>query len=172
MIEMLKRSSVSVARDPGVPAGPLFLSVTSQGDLAAKLAFPLGQGLSAVTKSFRDYGNSAATPQSPSQSTFFTHTAGHIPYLFSHEVVPLSSVKADCRSVGDVVQFFAAGHCYVLRAKDSRWNNSPYWITTVPSAIIPDHSDIFTEQFVQMLTEAIAHYAVVDSPEPTRMLMK
>lgn len=172
MIELLKRSGVSVGRTPGAPAGPLFLSVTSEGDLATKVAFPLGQGLSAVTKSFRDYDDSSATRQLPSQATFFTHTAAHIPYLLSHEVVSISSRREECRSAGNVVQFFTGGRCYALRAKDGRWNDSPYWITTVPSAIIPNHSQIFTDPFVQMLTEVIAHYEVVDSTEPTRMLMR
>jgi len=172
MIELLRRSSVTVGRTPGVPAGPLFLSVTSVGDLATKIAFPLGQGLSSVTKSFRRYDQPPSGQQSPSQRDFFTHTAGHLPYLFSHEVVPNPSVEAECESAGDIVRFFAAAHCYELHPKLARWNDSPYWITTVPSAIIPDHSQIFTGSFVQMLTEIIVHYEVVDSKQPTRMLVQ
>ena len=172
MIELLKRSSVTIGRTPGNPVGPLFLSVTSVGDLATKIAFPVGQNLSTLTKSFREYDQPAAGQRIPSQRDFFTHTAGHLPYLFSHEVTQNSSTEPECKSAGDVVRFFTAGHCYELRPKSVRWNDSPYWVTTVPSAIIPDHNQIFTTPFVQMLTEVIEHYEVVDSRQPTRMLMQ
>jgi hypothetical protein len=175
MIELLRRSSVDVSRSEGTPAGPLFLSVTSEGDLATKIAFPAGQEVSALAKSFRRYEESEDDHHSPSQRKYFTHTAGHIAHLKSHEVVKVVTRQGgDCKSGTnpDVLRLPVGSECYELRPKTVRWNDSPYWVTTVPSAIIPDHSHVFTEAFVEMLEEVIVHYDVVDSKQPTRMLVR
>ena len=171
MIELLKRSSVGVSRSEGTPAGPLFLSVTSEGDLATRVAFPVGQELSALTKSFK---RNEKGQRSPSERKYFTHTAGHIGYLNSHEVIKVAQPAEDCESgiSGDTVRFSVSKQCYELRPRAIRWNDSPYWVTTVPSTIIPDHSHVFTEAFVELLKEVIAHYDVVDSKEPTRMRLQ
>ena len=82
-----------------------------------------------------------------------------------------SSGKIDCTSIDDKVRFYVGDECYELHPRSLRWNDSPYWITTVPKVIIPDHSQIFTDAFVEMLTEVIVHYDVVDTANPTRMLV-
>jgi hypothetical protein len=172
MIELLKRSSVGVLRTPGRSPGPLFLSVTSEGDLATKMAFPIGQGLSAFTKAFRGKGGGAEESGSPGQRKYFTRTPGHISYLASHDIVIAGSDPGNCGSVNDVVRFYVGPNCYELHAKSSRWNDSPYWVMEVPRAVIPDHSQVFTDAFVTMLKELIVHYDVIDSPQPTRMLLR
>ena len=171
MIELLKRSSVEVGRRPGAPAGPLFLSVTSVGDLATKIAFPIGQDFSALTKSFRQYDYTDGGSLTDSQRKYFKRTPGHLRRLLSHEVVKNSLGKIDCTSIDDKVRFYVGDECYELHPRSLRWNDSPYWITTVPKVIIPDHSQIFTDAFVEMLTEVIVHYDVVDTANPTRMLV-
>ncbi len=171
MIELLKRSSVGVLRTPGKPSGPLFLSVTSEGDLATKMAFPIGQELSAFTKAFRRKEGGPGGSASPPQRKYFTRTPGHVSYLASHEIVIAGSDPANCDSANGIVRFYVAANCYELHAKNSRWNDSPYWVTEVPRAIIPDHSQVFTDAFVTMLKRLIVHYDVIDSPQPTRMLL-
>jgi len=172
MIELLKRTSIGVARTPGLPAGPLFLSVTSEGDMATKVAFPIGQELSALTKAFRKTEPSTVGSRSPGQRAYFTRTPGHISPLWSHEVVKGSTESITCKSDGDVVRFYTGDSCYSLEPRPSRWNDSPYWVTEVPKAIIPDHSQVFTDAFVEMLMQVIVHYEVIDSPQPTRMLLR
>lgn len=164
LIELMKRTSFDVTRGD-VPHGPLFLSVTSTGDEATKIAFPLGQDISAASKAFRhDYG--PGVTGIPAQETFFTHTPGHIPFLFSHTV---QSVSQPCVSQENF-RFEAAGSCYEMTPVENRWNNSPFWVTTVPPAIIRDHNDIFNPAFVTMIIDMLEHYEVLESKQPTTMV--
>ncbi|WP_213804728.1 hypothetical protein [Granulicella sp. dw_53] len=169
MIELMKRTNFRVERQDGVGGqyeGPLFLSVTSTGDSATGVAFPLGQSLSALRKSFRGvYGDAA--PQSPSQKTFFTQTPGHIPYLRSHEVRPIT---LPCQSQAELFRFDVKGQCYELTPVERRWNDSPFWVVTVPPTIIRDHSDIFNPSFSTMIIDLLEHYRVLDSPKATTMV--
>lgn len=179
MIELMKRTSFRVDRGstPVNPAGsaadatsnsqgPLFLSVTSTGDNATGVAFPLGQTLSALRKSFRErYDN--APRDVPSQKTFFTHTPGHVPFLYSHQVLP---TKEACQNQGDLLRFDLSGSCYQLTPVTERWNTSPFWVVTVPPSIIKNHSDIFNANFSTMLIKLIEDFSVLDSPHPTTML--
>jgi hypothetical protein len=166
MIELMKRTSFSVTRGNEQSNGPLFLSVTSTGDSATKIAFPLGQDLSATRKAFRpDYG--PATPQSPSQRTFFTQTPGHIPYLLSHVVHP---VTGSCVSQTDLLRFNTKGQCFEMTPVPQRWNDSPFWVVTVPPQIIRDHSDIFNSSFSTMIIDLMERYEVLDSPQATTMV--
>jgi hypothetical protein len=164
LIELMKRTDFQVSRG-SVPPGPLFLSVTSTGDEATKLAFPLGQQISAASKDFRhDY--EPGISGSPSQKTFFTHTPGHVPFLFSHVV---QSVSAPCMSQENF-RFMAAGSCYEMTPVQNRWNDSPFWVVTVPPAIIRDHNDIFNPSFVTMIIKLMERYEVLESAEPTTMV--
>ena len=164
LIELMKRTDFKVTRG-SAPRGPLFLSVTSTGDQATKIAFPLGQGLSANSKNFRrDYEPSIAGI--PSQKTFFTHTPGHVPFLFSHTVQP---VTGPCASQ-DNFRFAVSSGCFEMTPVPNRWNDSPFWVITVPPAIIRDHNDIFNPAFITMITKLLERYEVLESPEPTTMV--
>ncbi len=186
MIELMKRTSFHIERglpspDPAPPVskspaalaansfyqGPLFLSVTSTGDTATGVAFPLGQGISAPRKSFR-HGYDNAPPDMPSQKTFFTHTPGHIPFLFSHQVQAVP--QQPCASDANLFRFDLSGQCYQLTPKPDRWNDSPFWVVPVPTTIIKNHSDIFNSNFSTMIIDLIEHYQVLDSPAPTTMV--
>ena len=59
----------------------------------------------------------------PSQRHLGVHTAGHVPYLFSHSVV-------------------VRGEEVVLTEIPGRWNDTPFWIFQVPAEISADHGDI------------------------------
>jgi hypothetical protein len=165
MIELMKRTEFKVSRGEEQFQGPLFLSVTSTADSATGKEFPLGQDLSALEKSFRQ--NYSAISQSPSQKTFFTHTPGHIPYLYSHRV---HQVTGPCDSQPDLFRFKTSGRCYEMTPVPQRWNNSSYWVVTVPPSIIRDHTDIFNTSFSTMIIELIEHYRIFDSPQATTMI--
>ncbi len=164
LIELMKRTNFDVTRG-AVPHGPLFLSVTSTGDDATKIAFPLGQEISAASKAFRgEYA--PAIPGLPPQKTFYTHTPGHLPFLFSHTV---GQVSEPCVSAENF-RFVAGGKCFEMTPVQNRWNDSPFWVVTVPPAIIRDHNDIFNPAFVTMITKLMERYAVLESAEPTTMV--
>jgi hypothetical protein len=166
MIELMKRTNFSIVRGDETYHGPLFLSVTSTGDTATGTAFPLGQGFSATQKSFRQtYDN--APPQIPSQETFFKETPGHIPYLFSHVV---HQVTGDCISQPEILRFTTKGQCFEVTPVPQRWNDSPFWVMTVPPPIIKDHVDIFNTSFSTMIIDLMEHYQVLDSPRPATMV--
>jgi hypothetical protein len=172
MVELMKRTSFNVSRGDASHNGPLFLSVTSTGDTATGVAFPLGQGISATQKKFRsDYGT--ATPayplglSPPKQKTYFTRTPGHIPYLVSHVVHPVSG---PCVSQPDILRFNTNGQCFEMAPLAQRMNDSPFWVMTVPPAIIRDHVDIFNPAFSTMIIDLMDQYQVLDSPQPTVML--
>jgi hypothetical protein len=165
MIELMKRTEFRVDRNGGQSEGPLFLSVTSTGDSATGVAFPLGQDLSALRKSFRpDY---ATNMKSPSQKTFFTQTPGHIPYLRSHEV---HATTGPCLASSSDFLFLLQGKCYEMALVPGRWNDSPFWVVTVPPAIIKNHTDIFNTSFSTMIIDLLEHYHVLDSAQPTTMV--
>lgn len=166
MIELMQRTQFGVSRGMLEASGPLFLSVTSTGDEATKLAFPLGQHLSAMEKSFRA-SYDATTPEAPPQKTFFTKTPGHIPYLLSHVVQP---VQGACTSQPELFRFRTNGQCFEMTPVKGRWNDSPFWVITVPRAIIKDHGDIFNTSFMTMIIDFLAQYKVLDSDKPTTML--
>ncbi len=166
MIELMKRTKFSITRGERTESGPLFLSVTSTGDTATRVAFPLGQELSATRKAFRsDYG--PGLTGSPSQKTFFTQTPGHIPYLRSHVV---QAVTGACVSQADRFRFPDAGQCFEMTPVPQRWNDSPYWVVTVPPSIIRDHTDIFNAGFATMIIDLMEHYQVLASAQATTMV--
>lgn len=165
MIELMKRTQFGVSRGILNTSGPLFLSVTSTGDQATKLAFPLGQNISALEKSFRakyDF----ETPEPPNQKTFFTRTPGHIPFLLSHVVRP---VAKPCISLPELFRFSTNGQCFEMTPLQGRWNDSPFWVVTVPPAIIKDHGDIFNASFMTMIIDLLAQYQVLNRDKPTIM---
>jgi hypothetical protein len=166
MVELMKRTNFRVTRGTEQHTGPLFLSVTSTGDTATKIAFPLGQDLSATQKDFRR-GYGPVSPQPPPQRSFFTHTPGHILYLRSHIV---HSVTGQCISQPGLLRFSTKGQCFEMTPLSPRWNDSPFWVVTVPPEIIRDHSDIFNSSFSTMIIDLMEQYEVLDSPQATTMV--
>jgi hypothetical protein len=51
-----------------------------------------------------------------------------------------------------------------------RWNDSPFWVVTVPPAIIKNHTDIFNTSFSTMIIDLLEHYNILDSAQPTTMV--
>lgn len=167
MIELMKRTDFKIVRGDQLSNGPLFLSITSTGDSATGTAFPLGQDLSALSKSFRhNYGEADFPLKPPPQKTFFTHTPGHIPFLLSHQV---HAVTGDCPSSVELFRFRTKGVCYEMTPVARRWNDSPFWDVTVPPSIIRNHSDIFNASFSTMIIDLIEQYRVLDSPQQATM---
>ena len=41
---------------------------------------------------------------------------------------------------------------YCLERDFKAWNQTPYWIFRLPTAVVPDHSEIFTDRFTDFLS--------------------
>ena len=123
-VDLLKRYRVRlVVEDSSGHArpveGPLIASITSETDTATRRAFPFGQGLVRLFRSYRE----DAPPGQPSQAWLAAHTDGHTDYLLSHRGVIEN---------GRVV----------LHEVPDRYNDTPYWVIRVTSDICADHGDI------------------------------
>jgi len=124
LIDVLKRSSVELVLEDGAgnqrPAGgPMMASITSEVDAVTRWMVPFAMTLNSVFVRYRDY----ADPTVPSQRFLGIHTAGHVPYLFSH--------KVELR-----------GDQLTLTELPDRWNDTEFWVFQVPEEISGGHSDI------------------------------
>lgn len=140
---------------------PLLLSITAENDRATKKLFPIAMRLESRRQKFRS--NTV-----PAQRELVTHTAGHTPFLHSHE--PLR-FDADAACVGaaetlplDVVRcrgeekedslgaiFTVGRRKYEINKTVGGFNHTPYWIMQAPPSVIDDHSGFFTDEFTSFL---------------------
>jgi len=143
---------------------PEIVSVTSIGDLATRLAFPLGQWPVSLSLRFRNYERDGNAEEKllPSQADLFRHTAAHTPALWSHSVK--SAVSSDPGNPKGIT-FSAMGleqnlkPDYVMAPLDNVFNQgTPYWIMRVPTGIIDDHDDIFNNRVRGMIAAIVAKY--------------
>ncbi len=142
---------------------PEFVSLTSVGDSATGVAFPLGQWLPSLNQRFQDYSQygDAREKTLAGQESLFRHTAGHTSDLWSHAVktpdqVPDWSNRQDVTpfSIHDVLP--GPKPDYLLVPIDNSFNQgTPYWIIQVPKEIIFDHDDIFNNQVRGLLAGII-----------------
>ena len=124
LIDVLKRSSVELVLEDTAgnhqPAGgPMMASITSEVDAVTRWMVPLAMTLNSVFVRYRDYADTTV----PSQRYLGVHTAGHVPYLFSHKV----EIRGDQ---------------LMLTELPDRWNDTAFWVFQVPEKISGDHSDI------------------------------
>lgn len=154
---------------------PLLLSFTSEGDKATRRYFPLGMELKAASKKFRRYGTEYCSPIS-NQRWLYSHTAGHTPALFSHEVsvgpkVP-EGAGPGAGSGGGVPPSYYAEYDpltqqtafsfdgeklrFTIKRRPRALNDTPYWIMQVPRELIPNHSQIFSADTFALAEAALA----------------
>jgi hypothetical protein len=146
---------------------PLILSVSSVTDLATKAVLPVAETISPAPN----------RPPSPPQAMLppgltpkkvLTTAAAHTPQLFSHQIIQCTG--GDCSPclkldkyyipVAITLPAYAPGNStgadqnikYCVARDYSAWNRTPYWIFEIPTAVVPDHSTIFTDRFVDFLT--------------------
>jgi len=166
-IDILERNKVTVEMGgeqgkDGLPF-PILVSITSVGDLATKWAFPIGQFFVNLFKAFRPYTD--PPPDLPSQRYLHSHTAGHITYFHNFEVQPISG--RDIYEEKLEFSFKNGQRKYQIVPKDNGRNRLPFWLMQAPKEVVPDHSNIFTEAFENMLS-ALLHWTTV-SVEPTKL---
>ncbi len=202
-------SPTEAADPPGVNTAdrPLFVSLTSTGDLATKVAVPIGHALPElgfkIAGSFRNlgpgtsgnYALSCFDPHAPNphwqlktqedgalpQSSFYMNTAPHMQILQSHVMLKaIGATQMQVASTGEkitihnpqaIVQcnrdLFNQEHlnvvsafrlydtqtCFAVQERPNRCNGSPYWMMEIDPDIVPDHSTIFTQRFIEFLID-------------------
>jgi hypothetical protein len=62
------------------------------------------------------------------------------------------------------VKWHAVKDDYVFCQITSAWNQTPYWVSSMPISIVPDHSDIFRPELSQTLISFIRHH-MAETPE-------
>ncbi len=60
------------------------------------------------------------------------------------------------------------GLCFSVQEKAERWNETPYWLMQMPASIVPDHSTIWTTNFMRLLAAFIPPPTELQ-PEKSRM---
>ena len=168
---------------------PLLLSFTSVTDKATKSYFPLGMRAKGFSKKFRAYGAEFCSPIS-NQSFLYSHTAGHTPALFSHEIdvsakrYPGASASGEDGSTAPIFEteydpltqqmsmaFEGTEHRFTIHRKPRALNDTPYWIMQAPKELIPNHSEIFTADTFALI-EAILPYSGALQEDITTTLVK
>jgi pimeloyl-ACP methyl ester carboxylesterase len=154
------------------PMYPTIVSITSQGDLATKIALPLAQGASLLKKSLRDYGPPYdADPFGVAkQRTYYLRSAANIPQLQSHVVGNGTDILNaynqrgyTCASIPSPNRENPTYTSYYVVPIAGAKNDTPYWIMQMPVSIVPNHTDIFRIEFATLL-EAFVLRQVQDDP--------
>lgn len=190
-VEAMERNRLKLYRED--PTGvrremPLVVSVTSEGDWATSLFYPLGLNVLARGKAYREYGEDYCGAGA-SQKSFTVQTAGHHRVLHSHQVTaePLAESKADprlaiyadsdlARWVFDpetqqpVIQFEGDRHLFKIKPRRRAYNDTPYWIMNVPRSLIPDHSQIFRYNVFRMLGALMQSTGALDPDTKSRLV--
>jgi len=162
LLDLLKKHKMKLkvqANDGEDLEQPLFLSITSVGDVATGLAMPLGQYPSKITKSMRRYQN-PDPPEIPNQSTYYLHTTAHLPPLFSHWIGKETDENISKAKAEEPLKSrcFASEHLpdrYCIVPVPKRYNDTPYWVMQMPTEFVPDHSTIFRPVFRDLLKQFI-----------------
>ncbi len=86
------------------------------------------------------------------QSTYFTHSTASIPALYNHYFVKGTQCQEHDT---EVVKWKTVKDNYIFCETTGAWNQTPYWVSSMPVSIVPDHSDIFRPELSQTLISFI-----------------
>ena len=190
LIDILARNRIKTYRfdqDGNRFERPLLVSFTSESDRATRSYFPLGMRVKAMSKKFREYGQEYCSAIS-NQRELYTHTAGNLPALYSHEVTvgPKSEGGAEQRPSDRMIpeflgyresydpstqqmvfSFDGEENRFTIRRKPRALNDTPYWIARVPRELIPNHSEVLTENAFRLIEAVLILSATYDADVQT-----
>lgn len=128
---------------------PLFLSLTSTGDAATHIIFPVGQFLGKHGLNTRKYDSPDEFGET-NQNNYFLHTTANSPRLVSHLVARAVGVKPEC--MDNAYAKFSLGETayYICPSPDAK-NKTPYWVLQIPTEFVPDHSTVFKPELRTLL---------------------
>ncbi len=143
---------------------PLFLSLTSTGDTATHIIFPIGQFLGKHGLSTRKYEEQDDFGETD-QNHYFLHTTANSPHLVNHKVERDNPAKSSlCKEKHDREVFLGDKLYYICEdvdsARHSPKNDTPYWVMQIPTEFVPDHSTVFKPE-LRLLLEAFIKPVVI-----------
>ncbi len=128
---------------------PLFLSLTSTGDSATHIIFPVGQFLGKHGLNTRKYEEPDEFGETD-QNHYFLHTTANSPRLVTHTVTPSDSAPPECKAT--LYKDFQLGNkTYYICPSSSATNRTPYWVMQIPTEFVPDHSTVFKPELRALL---------------------
>lgn len=156
-LEAEKDQKLSVSATEMDSYGPLILSITSKGDWATGRVMPVLQALSSVDQDFRSYDkNREELGQEPhhSQEFYYLHNEGNVKEFLTHNVERISA--GDCSTHG-WPYFRGEDGCYRVEMVHN-WNDTPFWVMSVSTHIIPNHEDVFKPGLIDLLESVLDRY--------------
>lgn len=145
-------------------ARPFFVSITSTGDAATGVAFPLGTGLAATTKGFNKVSAPGPGQTMESERKFYTSTPGHNEMLINHVTLDLHKSITSPQghraletnlehnlSAGVFTLDGAGGKLDLWQIKKVGEVDVPYWNVKVDPGIIKNHGDLWNERAEAMM---------------------
>ncbi len=117
----------------------------------------------------------------PDQSSYYMSTAPHMQVLQSHLMLKaIGTNELQVASTGQKIQItdpsaiaqcdrdlfnkqglnivstfrlYDTQTCYAIQERPNRCNGTPYWMMEIDPDVVPDHSTIFTDRFIQFLID-------------------
>jgi pimeloyl-ACP methyl ester carboxylesterase len=142
---------------------PFLVSLTSTGDAATGVAFPVSTSLAATTKVFNEV-TPPGTEKRESERRFYTETPGHNQFLINHETVKLDKTMAapgGLNALQTNLSHNLSGEVFTTDAAPGRldlWHikrvgnvDVPYWDVKVDPTIIMNHGDIWNPKAQAMM---------------------
>jgi hypothetical protein len=192
LVDILGRSRIKTYRTDAsgrTYERPLLVSLTSRADHVTRRYLPLGMKANAVNKKFRTYGEEYCSPIS-TQRSLYTHSAGHIQALHSHqvEVSERPALRPEAQSGPRYPSFLSYEEHddpetqqlafsfdgeferFSVRRKPRALNDTPYWIMHVPKELIPNHSDVLNEDTFRFVEALLVMSGAYDAEVTTRAL--
>ena len=143
---------------------PLFVSITSTGDWATGIVFPIGTGLASVSKGFNEVEAPGPANTQVSERKFYTLTPGHNEMLINHITVDKHETinsPNGLHALEENLQHNHVGNGFTLDGAEGKldvWQikrvgdvDVPYWDVQVDPSIIKDHGDIWNERAEAMV---------------------
>ncbi|HXM74892.1 MAG TPA: hypothetical protein VN904_06440, partial [Chthoniobacterales bacterium] len=145
-------------------ARPFFVSITSTGDAATGVAFPVGSSLAATSKAFNDVAPPGPPGKVESERRYYTSTPGHNESLINHTTLNIhKSIHApnNLPALETNLSHNLSAEVFALDAPDGMldlWQikqvgqvDVPYWDVKVDPSIIKNHGDLWNERAEAMM---------------------
>jgi hypothetical protein len=158
---------------------PLLVSITSTGDSATGLAFPVGTSLAATTKGFNEVAAPGPKGTMQSERKFYTATPGHNEMLINHVTIDRHetiTAPGGLSALEENLQHNHAGEGFTLDGANGKldvWQmkrtgdvDVPYWDVKVDPSIIKDHGDLWNERAEAMMAAIFRMANPMLNPHP------
>lgn len=142
---------------------PIFVSITSTGDTATGVFFPIGTGIAASTKVFNEVPEPGSAKTEESEREFYTHTPGHNQSLINHvtEKLPETIGSNGGRALENNLKHNLKDDVFALDGPNETFElwklkpvgdvDVPYWNIKVDRSIIKNHGDLWNDRAEAMM---------------------